>query len=153
MNSEYANSGVRRSGTPYSGANSRPGASSRTGNRRPTKRRKKLNPRFLVTVAIFLAVILVICICIASCSKPTLKGRWDLDGNTIYEFYGKGKGALVLLTAEYEFDYETKDGVLYIDFVDDRASDATYEYEINKGVLFLNGGPGDIKAEYVLTKD
>lgn len=116
------------------------------------RRRRKLNPRFMIFVTILLALLIGIVLGVRSCTKPTLKGRWDLDGTTGYEFKKGGKGALVLVTKEYEFTYEVEDDKLSIDFIDEMALDAQYTFEINGRMLFLTGGPGDAKSEYVLHK-
>ena len=35
-----------------------------------------------------------------------LAGLWDVDGNTKYEFDGKGKGKIIVPNSEYEFTYK-----------------------------------------------
>jgi hypothetical protein len=75
-----------------------------------------------------------------------------LDGTTVYEFEEQGRGALVLMSGEYEFQYEIEDDILKIDFIDEIALDATYSFELQKNVLFLTGGPGDAKSQYALQR-
>ncbi len=122
--------------------------------RRRRRRRRRLNPRFVLLVSVLVLILLVlISMCSRSCTgKSKLTGKWDLDGTTVYEFYGKGKGALILLTAEYEFSYTIQDDTVYIDFTDDRALDSKYTFRVEKDMLFLTGGPGDIQADYVLVR-
>ena len=117
---------------------------------RRRRRRRKLNPRFVVLVAVLLAMLIGITVGVRSCTKPTIKGRWNLDGTTIYEFGKNGKGALVLMHTEYEFNYTVEGDLLVIDFVDEGALDAKYTFAMNKKMLFLTGGPGDSQSEYIL---
>lgn len=116
------------------------------------RRRRKLNPRFVALMAVLLAMLIGIALGIRSCSKPKLTGRWDVDGTTVYEFGKNGQGALVLMTAQYEFHYEIDGDTLKIDFIDDAALDARYTFEVDKNILFMTGGPGDARSEYVLNK-
>jgi hypothetical protein len=119
---------------------------------RRRRRRRKLNPRFIALMAVLLAMLIGIALGIRSCSKPKLTGRWNIDGTTVYEFGKNGKGALILMTARYEFHYEIDGDTLKIDFIDDAALDAKYTFEVDKKVLFMTGGPGDARSEYVLNK-
>ena len=120
---------------------------------RPSKRRpRRFNPGFLVFIAVLLIAFFCVALGIRSFMQPTLRGRWDLDGTTVYEFNKGGKGALVLTNKEYEFTYEVNDDQLLIDFVDEVARDAQYTFAVSDGMLFLSGGPGDTKGEYILRK-
>ena len=103
-------------------------------------------------MAVLLAILIGVALGIARCSKPSIIGRWDLDGTTVYEFEKGGKGALILLTKKYEFTYSIDDDLLRINFLDDAALDADYVFEVEQGMLFLTGGPGDAKTEFVLKK-
>lgn len=121
--------------------------------RRRRRRRRKLNPRFVILVAVLLTILIGIAVGISSCRKPSILGRWDLDGTTVYEFNKGGKGKLILFTAEYDFNYEIDDGVLSIDFIDEYALDSRYRYEVKGRMLLMTGGPGDAQTDYVLFKD
>ena len=81
-----------------------------------------------------------------------LAGKWDFDGTTAYEFDSKGSGAMLLTLADYDFTYEIKDNQLYIDFVNESAHDATYEFSVKGDTLILIGGEGTIGGTYELTK-
>lgn len=120
--------------------------------RRRNRRRRKLNPRVVALVAVMLVLLIGIIFGVRSCSKPSIVGRWDLDGTTVYEFEKGGKGALVLMTMEYEFTYTIEDDLVRINFVDEAALDANYTFEVQKNILFLTGGPGDAKSEYILNR-
>ena len=117
-----------------------------------SRRRRRLNPRFVILVAGLVALVLGITLGVRSCSKPSIIGRWDLDGTTIYRFEKDGKGALELMLVEYEFSYKIEDGILKIDFVDELALDANYTFDVSKKVLFLTGGPGDAQVDYALKR-
>lgn len=135
----------RRSGGHHSGKHS-----SRRHHR--GRRRNRLTPRFVVLLAVLLALLIGISIGIRCCAKPTLRGRWDLDGTTVYKFDRNGEGALVLMYTEYDFTYTVEGDQLYIDFTDDAALDARYTFQVDGRMLFLTGGPGDARSEYVLTR-
>lgn len=53
---------------------------------------------------------------------------------------------MLLTLADYDFTYEIKDNQLYIDFVNESAHDATYEFSVKGDTLILIGGT------YELTK-
>ena len=95
----------------------------------------------------------IVLIC-KGCSGRTdaLAGKWDFDGTTAYEFDSKGSGAMLLTLADYDFTYEIKDNQLYIDFVNESAHDATYEFSVKGDTLILIGGEGTIGGTYELTK-
>ena len=116
------------------------------------RRRRRLNPRFVILVSGLLAILIGIILGVRSCSKPSIIGRWDLDGTTVYRFEKDGKGALELMVGEYAFTYKIEDDTLKIDFIDDVAIDSSYTFEINRNILFLTGGPGDAKMDYALQK-
>ena len=60
----------------------------------------------------------------------------------------KGSGAMLLTLADYDFTYEIKDNQLYIDFVNESAHDATYEFSVKGDTLILIGGEGTIGGTY-----
>lgn len=59
---------------------------------------------------------------------------------------------MLLTLADYDFTYEIKDNQLYIDFVNESAHDATYEFSVKGDTLILIGGEGTIGGTYELTK-
>lgn len=127
-------------------------SSSHGHRRRHRHHRRRVNPVFISLVVLALALVILGGIALRSCGGPSIKGRWDLDGTTVYRFDSNGKGALVLMYAEYEFNYTIEGDVLHIDFVDEGALDASYTFQVEKRMLFLTGGPGDAKSEYVLSR-
>ena len=113
------------------------------------------NPRLTIALAAVLAVaiMLVFILALRGCSsKPSIEGRWNLDGTTVYEFYEDGKGALVLTTMSFEFDYTIVDDVISLNFTDDRATDVTYELYLTEEFLMLTGGPDGGKTQHILKR-
>ena len=115
-------------------------------------REQKKRQRLLWSIGIMLALsIVVVVIIVASPSSP-LEGKWDMDAVTSYEFYGNGKGAMVLPSAKYEFAYIVKENILYINFTYDGAKDAHYIFTVDGNTLTLDGGNTTTQGKYVLTK-
>ena len=132
----------------------------------PQKRRtpkKRKQRRLLGISAAVLAIILlaVLIIVVAkSCSSggdvpngtDVLSGTWDLDGITVYQFDGKGNGALKLPDNTYSFTYKTKDNSLSIDFESESAQDITYTFTVENEKLLLVSTEKDKETTYELTK-
>ena len=135
--------------------------------RRTAKKRKQ--HRLLGISAAVLAIILlaVLIIVVAkSCSSggdvpkgtdvlngtDVLSGTWDLDGITVYQFDGKGNGALKLPDNTYSFTYKTKDNSLSIDFESESARDITYTFTVKNEKLLLVSTEKDKEITYELTK-
>ena len=132
------------------------------GSVRPRVRRKQktglfgLNPVLSVIFvgALVLVIVLTLILGLKGCApKPSIEGRWNLDGATIYEFYPEGKGALVLTTMTFEFNYTVDGDKVSIDFVDERATDAKYEFAVTEDLLMLIGGPGTTQTQHILKRD
>lgn len=130
--------------------------SERIASRNRMKKKKQNQRRMLIGGASVLLIVIIVAIIliVKGCSGATdaLAGTWDLDSNTTYEFDGKGSGAMLLTIADYDFTYEIKDNQLYIDFVNESAHDATYEFSVKGDTLILIGGEGTIGGTYELTK-
>ncbi len=125
---------------------------------RTSQRSRRRQNKSLLTIALVavLAVVIVVSLILGlkGCApKPTLEGRWNLDGTTIYEFYEDGKGALILTTMTFEFNYTVDGDVISIDFIDDRATDAKYECFLTEEFLMLTGGPNDANAQHILKRE
>lgn len=123
-----------------------------TSARRRRRRRRKLNPRFVIMLAVLLALLIGLLFILRSCNKPDITGRWDMDGNTFYRFADDGTGVMETQIKEYEFTYAIDDNELHIDFADEGAKDLKYTFELEKDTLFLTGGPGDAKTDYALKR-
>ena len=81
-----------------------------------------------------------------------LSGTWDFDGITVYQFDGKGNGALKLPDNTYSFTYKTKDNSLSIDFESESAQDITYTFTVENEKLLLVSTEKDKEITYELTK-
>ena len=77
-----------------------------------------------------------------------IEGIWDLDGNTIYEFDGRGRGIMLTAIDNYTFVYSAENGELIVDFDIDDAMDARYTYTLAGDTLTLSSGG----REYKFTK-
>ena len=112
--------------------------------------------RGAVGSVVLAVLILIIVLIVKGCSGGTdvLKGKWDFDGTTAYEFDGKGVGTMVLPSVSYDFKYEINGNELYIDFINESVHDSTYSFTVQTNTLTLVGGndtavPGKV---YELTK-
>ena len=99
-------------------------------------------------------LILIIVLIVRGCSggPDVLKGKWDLDGTTAYEFSGDGNGALILPNVTYEFTYEIKKDQISIDYENDSVRDGTYTFSVEDNTLTLIGGEGTVGGTYTLTR-
>ena len=92
---------------------------------------------------------------VKGCSGGTdvLKGKWDLDGTTAYEFGGDGNGALILPNVTYEFSYDIKKDQISIDYENESVRDGTYTFTVEDNTLTLIGGEGtaEVGKVYELT--
>lgn len=115
------------------------------------KRRRQRRIRFVVGILI-LGLMMVLLYIIFGDSRDNLAGKWDMDKITVYEFDGKGKGALLLPDQSYDFSYEIVDDKLTIDFVKDEARDSIYRYAINEDELTLIDEEGTTSVTYLLKR-
>lgn len=123
------------------------------------KRRKKRQQQMMlrqgaVGIAILAVLILIIVLIVKGCSGGTdvLKGKWDLDGTTAYEFSGEGTGALLLPNVTYDFTYTIKDDQISIDYENESVRDGTYTFSVEEDKLTLFGGEGTVGGTYTLTR-
>ena len=140
---------------------SRQTVNNRTDSRQhiPQKHRtaQKRRQRRLTIITVILAAVMILSIIliVKSCSgSDVLKGTWNLDGVTVYQFDGNGHGSLNLPSNTYAFTYEIKDNELHIDFESDAARDADYTFSVKNGVLTMTGGEGSVEPGrvYELTR-
>lgn len=103
----------------------------------------------IVAAAVLALLTVVMVVALALERGDRLKGRWSLDGVTVYEFRGGGSGALVLDTGEYPFRYRTDGDRLTIDFVSESAADRDYTYAIEGKTLVLTSG----QQRYEMTRE
>lgn len=114
------------------------------------KKTKKLSNWIMIFILVITFAIIII-----GCSKgDVLKGTWDLDGTTVYQFDGNGKGSMILPSNTYSFKYtiSEENNTVSIDFEDERATDCIYAYEVDKNNLVLSGNEGEESFSYEFTK-
>jgi len=122
---------------------------------RMKRRRREKNLRIAVGVLAAVLLILVAGLCFKMFSgSDDFKGTWDLDGTTMYQFDGSGKGAMILPRSSYDFRYtvDEENKTISIDFADEKANDYTYTYELSGNKLILSGGDEDETFTYEFTK-
>lgn len=95
--------------------------------------KKKLIPILIVIILIIVGIVIFL----NKPKKDKLVGLWDSDGNTKYEFDGKGKGKILVPMAEYVFSYSIKGNDVSIDFINEKATDAVYEFNVSGDKLEL----------------
>ena len=120
-----------------------------------TAQKRRQRRLTIITVILAAVMILSIILIVKSCSgSDVLKGTWNLDGVTVYQFDGNGHGSLNLPSNTYAFTYEIKDNELHIDFESDAARDADYTFSVKNGVLTMTGGEGSVEPGrvYELTR-
>lgn len=117
-------------------------AEQKRGYYKRLKQRKKRRRQTAVMGVMLLLLIAVLIGLIVLMRKDNLRGTWELDQVTVYEFDGKGHGALLLPQKRYEFDYTIDGNRLRIAFRDTSADDASYVYEANKDTLLLTNENG-----------
>ena len=105
----------------------------------------------IIGMIIIIILIIVVCLLVFKDQKDKLEGLWDIDGNTKYEFDGKGKGKLIVPMNEYKFTYIIKNNILSIDFENENSEDTDYEYTISDNQLEIRIIDYD-KNQYLLKK-
>lgn len=113
------------------------------------KRQKQMILRLGITIMLLVVLIIVAVILF---QKDELKGTWNYDETTVYQFDGDGKGTLVLPSKNYEFNYEIKKNELFIDFLDEKARDFVYKFEVDKDMLILVDKKGEEKVTYTMKR-
>ena len=128
-------------------------------NEKPNKDSKqykqaKIRKWAIIGGSIAVIVLIVVLLCKSCTGGDVLKGTWDLDGTTVYQFDGKGEGAMILPSNTYSFKYtiNEEEKTVSIDFDDEKATDYTYSYTVEKNSLTLYGSVGKESFEYVFTK-
>lgn len=123
--------------------------------RRSTRlRQQKISGWAIVGVAILLLLLMIILFFMGCAEGDVLKGTWDMDGTTVYQFEGDGKGAMILPSSTYTFNYtiNEEEKTVSIDFEDEKANDYTYTFEVSKDKLILSGSEGKESFAYEFKK-
>lgn len=119
------------------------------------KTEKKCGQRRMIVIAVILVVVLSLAafFIVKSCNKADeLKGTWDFDGVTVYQFDGKGNGSLNLPSNRYEFTYEINENEVSIDFKNDNANDVAYTFSLEKDKLILIYNEDKATATYEMKR-
>lgn len=124
--------------------------------RRVSNRRKqqKIRRWAIIGGAVVLLLLIIFLIFKGCAGGDVLKGTWDMDGTTVYQFEGNGEGAMILPSNTYTFKYtiNEEEMTVSIDFEDEKANDYTYNYEVTKDKLILSGSEGKESFAYEFTK-
>ena len=115
------------------------------------KRKLKKKPiiMLMIIVAIIAIIISLILLTLKKSNKDSLIGSWVTQGGTVYEFKEDNKGTMIVPLSEYKFTYKINDNKLSIDYEDEKANDADYEYSIKNNKLILTGK----KGTFTFTRD
>ncbi len=108
-----------------------------SGVYRPASAGQKKRSRSFLLFVLIIDVLIITVLLLFVARPDELKGTWDLDHNTVYEFGGHGKGKLQLAQNTYPFKYALKKGTLSVDFEDDALNDAVFTYTVDDGTLTL----------------
>jgi len=112
-------------------------AQPRAQEKRLRRKRKRQRQAAIMVILLMLLLAVLVGLIVHVMRGDELRGTWTLDQVTVYEFDGKGHGALLLPQKRYAFDYTIDGNRLRIAFRDISADDASYVYEANKDSLLL----------------
>lgn len=117
-------------------------------------RQQQIRKWAIIGGAVVLLLLIIILIFKGCAGGDVLKGTWDMDGTTVYQFEGNGEGAMILPSNTYTFKYtiNEEEKTVSIDFEDEKANDYTYNYEVTKDKLILSGSEGKESFAYEFTK-
>ena len=113
---------------------------------REIKRRywaKKRRNQLILRLGTMSALLVVTLVAVVLIQKDKLKGTWNYDGTTVYQFDGEGNGMLILPSKDYKFYYEIKKNELLIDFVEENARDFVYKFDVAEDTLMLVDKKGE----------
>lgn len=120
-------------------------------NRRRHLARKRRN-QLILRLGTMSALLVVTLVAVVLIQKDKLKGTWNYDGTTVYQFDGEGNGMLILPSKDYEFYYEIKKNELLIDFVEENARDFVYKFDVDEDTLILVDKKGEEKVTYTMKR-
>lgn len=122
---------------------------------REIKRRywaKKRRNQLILRLGTMSALLVVTLVAVVLIQKDKLKGTWNYDGTTVYQFDGEGNGMLILPSKDYKFYYEIKKNELLIDFVEENARDFVYKFDVDEDTLILVDKKGEEKVIYTMKR-
>ena len=117
-------------------------AQPRAQDKRLRRKRKRQRQATIMVIVLMLILAVLVGLIVHVTRRDDLRGTWTLDQVTVYEFDGKGHGALLLPQKRYEFDYAIDGTRLRIDFRDLSVADASYVFETKKDTLLLTNDNG-----------
>lgn len=117
----------------------------------------KQKQRAIIICTLVLAILIAAVIVLSNGGDNTdaLKGVWQYDEHTEYEFDGNGSGCLrVDGSGHYDFAYTVDGDTLKLDFEQEYVTDCEYGFKLADNTLTLVGGSGTANPgqEYKLTK-
>lgn len=89
----------------------------------------------IIIPIVLIIVVAIVCLFVFNDKKDKFEGLWDIDGNTKYQFDGKGNGKLIIPLGEYAFSYTITDNIISIDFENEESEDSQYEYVLSNNKL------------------
>ena len=107
---------------------------------RKTKRKRRSPAPALL--ALLLALLAALVLLRLDAREDALRGSWEADQHTVYEFDGRGHGALCLPLNRYAFRYSLRGGVLRLDFAADAVGDTQYRCSVRGEILELESEAG-----------
>lgn len=122
---------------------------------RENKRRylaKRRRNQLILRLGTMSALLVVTLVAVVLIQKDKLKGTWNYDGTTVYQFDGEGNGMLILPSKDYKFYYEIKKNELLIDFVEENARDFVYKFDVDEDTLILVDKKGEEKVIYTMKR-
>ncbi len=133
---------------------------SKKGSGVPNKKKNsKRSPAFYTAVAVIIVLIIILTIfavkAIRNSASDVLKGDWLYNVYYVYEFDGKGSGAMKITDGNtYKFSYAISDNLLSIDFDDYNVTDCEYTFTVEGDILTLVAVKGTVTvgAKYTLDR-
>ena len=83
-----------------------------------------MQKKWIIAIIITIIIIIGIIFFTIIIKSDKLKGLWEYDSNTKYEFNGRGKGKILVPIENIEFNYE-------------KSRDTEYDFKVSKDSLEL----------------
>jgi hypothetical protein len=122
------------------------------------KKNSKHSPVLYSASAVIIVLIIILTIfavkSIRESASDVLKGDWLYNVYYVYEFDGKGSGAMKITDGDtYKFSYEISGDLLSIDFADYNVTDCEYSFTVEGDILTLVAVKGTITPGEKYTLD
>ncbi len=97
-----------------------------------------MSKKKIIIISITLVIAIILFFIVKSINNSNkLRGLWDVDGNTKYQFDDNGHGKIIVPNSEFEFTYKIKSNTLSIDFINESSTDTSYEFKVSEDKLEL----------------